>query len=131
MGTAAQEVTALSKALQSIAQIYRGLGIYLEPNVSAKVLQTEFGEIQLTVAQVDTVITATGVALDRFERKLDRKLDDFAGMKAEVLRELRTPSFTGAEALPTSLTQYIDAHTTGSEWASIVKQLAAERGRTS
>lgn len=131
MGTAAREVTVLSRALQSVAQVYRGLGIYLEPNVSMKAIQTEFGEIQLTVARVDTVITATAVALDRFERKLERQLDDSAGMKAEVMRELKAPSFTGAEPLPSPLVQFIDAHTTGSEWAPIVRQLAADRGRTS
>jgi hypothetical protein len=131
MGMAAQEATALGKMLQSVGQIYRGLGIQLEPNVSSKALQTEFGEIPLTVLRVDTVITATAVALDRFERKLDRQLDDSDGMKAEVMRELRTPSFTGAETLPASLLQYIEAHTTGREWAPIVRQLAADRGRTS
>lgn len=132
METAARETTALSKALQSVAQVYRGLGISLEPNASKKVIQTDFGEVELTVGRVDTVITATVVALDRFERRLDRSLDDFAGMKAEVMQELRAPSFYGAEPLPNALIQYIDAETEGDEhWAPIVRQLAADRGRTS
>jgi len=132
MQTVAQEVTILNKALQSVAQVYRGLGISLEPNASKKVLQTDFGEVELTVGRVDTVITATVVALDRFERRLDRSLDDFAGMEAEVMQELRAPSFYGAEPLPNALIQYIDAETGGDEhWAPIVRQLAADRGRTS
>ncbi len=131
MNTAAQEVIVLSRLIRSVAPVYRSLGIYLEPNVSMKVIQTDAGEIELNVSRVDTVITATAVALDRFERKLDRKLDDVAGMKSEVMRELRAPSFVGAEALPALLIQYIEAHTTGNEWAPIVRQLAADRGRTS
>ncbi len=131
MNLVAQEVRTLSQTLQSVAQVYRGLGISLEPNVSKKNLQTDFGEIELTVGRVDTVITATAIALDRFERKLDRQLDDSAGMKSEVLKELRAPSFSGAVALPNELIQYIEAHTSGAEWVPIVRQLAAGRGRSS
>jgi len=131
METAAQEVSALSKTLQSVAQVYRGLGISLGRDVSKKTIQTDFGEVELTVGRVDTVITATVVALDRFERRLDRRLDDFEGMKAEVMKELRAPSFYGAQPLPDALIEQIDAHTTGQEWAPIVRQLAADRGRTS
>ena len=131
LNTALREATALQRALVSAAGVYRGLGIFLEPNVSEKTLETEQGAIQLTVSRVDTVITATVVALDRFERRLDRRLDDTQGMKAEVMKELRAPSFYGAEALPEELVQYIDAHTDGREWAPIVRQLAADRGRSS
>jgi hypothetical protein len=129
MGAAALEVTILSKALQSVAQVYRGLGITLKPDESKKVLSTEFGEIELTVSRVDTVITATAIALDRFERRLERRLDDFAGMKAEMMKELRNPRFFGAEPLPEQLIRYIDSEIDGSEWVPIVRQLASDRGR--
>jgi len=129
MDTAALEVTILSKALQSVAQVYRRLGITLKSDESKKLLDTEFGEVELTVSRVDTVITATAIALDRFERRLDRRLDDAAGMKAEVMKELKNPRFFGAEQLPDALIKYIDAHTTGSEWMPIVRQLASDRGR--
>lgn len=131
LNTALREATALQRALVGVAGVYRRMGIFLEPNVSEKTLQTEFGEISLTVVQVDTVITATVVALDRFERRLDRRLDDTQGMKTEVMKELQAPSFYGAQALPDALVQYIDAHTDGREWAPIVRQLAADRGRSS
>lgn len=131
LSTALREATALQRALVGVAAVYRGLGILLEPNVSEKTLETEQGAIQLTVPRVDTVITATVVALDRFERRLDRRLDDTQGMKAEVMKELRAPSFYGAQTLPEELVAYIDAHTDGREWAPIVRQLAADRGRSS
>lgn len=131
MTVAAREGTALARVLQDVAAVYRSLEISLEPNVSKKVIQTDFGEVELTVGRVDTVITATSVALDRFERRLNRRLDDFAGMKSEVMKELSAPSFFGAEALPDALIQQIDAQTTGREWAPIVRQLAADRGRSS
>lgn len=131
LNTALREATALQRALAGVAGVYRGLGIFLEPNVSEKTLSTEFGEISLTIGQVDTVITATVVALDRFERRLDRRLDDTQGMKTEVMKELRAPSFYGAQALSDALVQYIEARTDGREWAPIVRQLAADRGRSS
>ncbi len=131
LNTALREATALQRALASVAAVYRGLGIFLEPNVSEKTLETEQGAVALTVLRVDTVITATVVALDRFERRLDRRLDDAQGMKTEVMKELRSPSFYGAQALPDALVQYIDARTDGREWAPIVRQLAADRGRSS
>ncbi|GEM_PF-3105969 len=131
LSTALHEATALQRALGSVAAVYRGLGIFLEPNVSEKTLETAQGAVQLTVPRVDTVITATVVALDRFERRLDRRLDDTQGMKAEVMKELRAPSFYGAQALPEELVAYIDAQTDGREWAPIVRQLAADRGRNS
>ena len=131
MMTAVREATALFNMLQRVADVYRGLGITLAPNEAEKTLQTEFGELELTVQRVDTVITATAVALDRFERRFDRRLDDYSGMKAEVMKELRAPSFYGAEKLPDELVRYIEARTTGQEWAPIVQQLAADRGRRS
>jgi hypothetical protein len=131
MTVAVGEGAALGRVLQNVAALYRSLGISLEPNVSKKVIQTDFGEVELTVGRVDTVITATSVALDRFERRLNRRLDDFEGMKSEVMKELSAPSFFGAEALPDALIQQIDAQTTGREWAPIVRQLAADRGRSS
>jgi hypothetical protein len=131
MMTAVREATALFNMLQRVADVYRELGIALAPNEAEKTLQTEFGELELTVQRVDTVITATAVALDRFERRFDRRLDDYSGMRAEVVKELRAPSFYGAEKLPDELVRYIEAHTTGQEWAPIVQQLAADRGRRS
>lgn len=129
MTVAVGEGAALGRVLQNVAAFYRSLNINLEPNVSKKVIQTEFGEVELTVGRVDTVITATSIALDRFERRLNRRLDDFEGMKTEVMKELSAPS--GAEELPDSLIRQIDARTTGQEWAPIVRQLATDRGRNS
>lgn len=131
MVIAVREATALFNMLQRVAGVYRALGIALAPNEPKKTLPTGFGPVELTVRRVDTVITATAVALDRFERRFDRRLDDYNGMKAEVMKELRAPSFYGAEELPDELVRYIDARTTGQEWAPIVQQLAADRGRRS
>lgn len=131
MRAAAREVEILQQTLVSIARVFRELRIGLAPDVSQKVIETGFGEVKLTVGRVDTVITAAAIALERFERRLNRSLDDFAGMKDAVMQELSTPSFPGAEALPPTLVRYIDAQTTGREWASIVKQIAQDRGRTS
>lgn len=131
MEAAAREVEILHRALVSVAQVYRGLGIDLAPNVSQKTLQTEIGEVELTVGRVDTVITATAIALDRYERRLDRSLKDLEAMQSEVMKELKAPSFPGAAQLPQTLIRYIDAHADGSTWAPIVEQMAQARGRES
>ena len=126
--TTAQDVLALGQLLQGVAQTYHALGIFLEPNVSEKTLRTEFGDIPLTVPGVDTTITDTAAALDRFERKLNRDLNDSKAMKDDVMSELQKDLQKGA--LSNALVLYINAHTTGSEWVPLAKQLAATRGRS-
>lgn len=126
---AAREVNDLHQALSSVAQTYQSLDVHLASNVQSKVLRTEFGDVELTVGRVDTVITATAMALDRFERRLNRSLDDVEGMKSAVMDALARPSFAGAESLPDALIRYVDAQTDGQEWASIVRFLADARGR--
>jgi len=129
MSLATSEVNALHQALLSVAQTYQGIDIHLASNVQGKVLQTEFGDVDLTVGRVDTVITATALALDRFERRLNRSLDDVAGMQSAVMGALARPTFAGARALPDALIRYIGAQTNGQQWASIVRFLADTRGR--
>ena len=129
MSLATSEVNTLHQALTSVAQTYQSLDVHLAPNVQSKVLRTEFGDVNLTVGRVDTVVTATALALDRFERRLNRSLGDVDGMKSAVMEALARPSFAGAESLPDALIQYVDAQTDGQEWASIVRFLAEARGR--
>ena len=129
MSEAASEVNVLHQALLSVAQTYQGIDVHLASNVQSKVLRTEFGDVNLTVGRVDTVITATAMALDRFERRLNRSLDDVAGMHSAVMDALARPSFAGAEALPDALIEHIDARIDGQQWASIVRFLADARGR--
>ncbi|MFB6286059.1 MAG: hypothetical protein ABEK03_05740 [Candidatus Bipolaricaulia bacterium] len=129
MSLAASEVNALHQALLSVAQTYQRIDIHLASNMQSKVLRTEFGDVKLTVGRVDTAITATAMALDRFERRLNRPLDDVAAMKSAVMDALARPSFAGAQALPDALIRYIGAKTDGQQWASVVRFLADARGR--
>ncbi len=129
MSEAAREVNVLHEALLSVAQTYQSIDVHLAPNVQSKVLRTEFGDVDLTVGRVDTVITATALALDRFERRLDRSLDDVEGMQNAVMQALARPSFAGAEPLPDALIRYVNAQTDGQQWASIVQFLAEARQR--
>ncbi len=129
MSEAAGEVNVLHQALLSVAQTYQRIDVHLASNVQSKVLRTEFGDVELTVGRVDTAITATAMALDRFERRLNRSLDDVAGMQSAVMDALARPSFAGAQALPDALIRYIGAQTDGQQWASIVRFLAEARGR--
>ena len=129
MADAAREVDALHQALTRVAQVYADIGVDLASNVQSKVLRTEFGDVNLTVGRVDTVITATAMALDRFERRLDRSLGDVTGMQSAVMDALARPSFAGAESLPDALIQYVNAQIDGQQWASIVRSLAEARGR--
>lgn len=130
MSLASSEVTVLHRALVSVAQTYQAIDVHLAANVQSKVLRTEFGDVNLTIGRVDTVITATALALDRFERRLNRSLDDVDGMQSAVMDALARPSFAGAEALPDALIQYVNAQLDGSQWAAIVRALADARGRT-
>lgn len=129
MSLAAREVDVLHQALIRVARQYQATGIDLASNVQSKVFQTEFGDVELTVGRVDTVITATALALDRFERRLNRSLDDVAGMQSAVVDALAHPSFAGAESLPDALIRYVGAQIDGSQWAPIVQALAEARGR--
>lgn len=130
MSLAAREVDVLHRTLLSVARTYRAIDIHLAPNVESKVLRTEFGDVNLTVGRVDTAITATARALDRFERRLNRSLDDVEAMQRAVMDAIARPSFAGAEALPDALIRYVDAQTSGQQWASIVRSLAEARGRS-